>query len=126
MELRGRSVTAYAAMLGVACGLAAVLTGCTDTTGPASGQAAHAAAKTAPRRYCADEITTLTAAEQEAINRYWTPLARSALVLVSRSKMTIRVPRQHLSGAQRQALQRAERAERTFSPKPKLICGRLP
>ena len=126
MELRGRDVTLCAAMLGVACGLAIAATGCADSAGPASGAAAHAAGQSGPRRFCADEIATLTAAEQAAINRYWTPLARSALVRVSRGKMIIPVPRQHLTGAQSRALRRAEWAERAFTPKPKQICSRLP
>jgi hypothetical protein len=82
--------------------------------------------KTQPGRFCAYEIRTPTPGEIAAINRYWTPLARSAVKLVSRGKMLVEAPKQHLSPAQRQALRRAEWAWREFSPKPRLVCLRLP
>jgi hypothetical protein len=116
-----------AAMLSVACALAVCLTaGCTAASASLASHSSPAAAKSAPSRFCAYEIRTPSAAEIAAINRYWTPLARSAVRLVSRGKMLVEAPKRHLSPAQRQALRRAEWAWRAFSPKPRLVCLRLP
>jgi hypothetical protein len=97
----------------------------TSTAGKTS-RSSPRAAKAARDRFCAYEIGAPTAAEIAAIDRYWTPLARSAVRLISRGKMLVEAPKQHLSPAQRQALRRAEWAWRTFAPKPKLVCLRLP
>ncbi len=118
---------ACAATMSVACGLTAMcaaLTGCAATAHVASHSASAAAEtnQTTSNRYCAYEIAPATAAEIAAINRYWTPLARSAIMNVSRGKMLVPVPKKHLTQAQRQALQRADWASRTFSPKPELVC----
>jgi hypothetical protein len=124
----GRAVCA--AILSVACGLMIWLTaGCTAASAsPASRSSgsAPAAVKIVPSRFCAYEIRTPTAAEIAAINRYWTPLARSALRLVSRGKMLVEVPKRHLRPAQWRALRRAEWAWRAFAPRPRLVCLRLP
>jgi hypothetical protein len=121
----GRAVCA--AMLSVACGLMVCLTaGCTAASASIASRSSPVAVRTAASRFCADEIRTPTAAEIAAINRYWTPLARSAVRLVSRGKMLVEAPKRHLSPAQRQALRRAEWAWRAFSPKPRLVCLRLP
>jgi hypothetical protein len=116
-----------AAMLSVACGLMLCLTaGCTAASASLASRFSPDAVKTVPSRFCAYEIHAPTAAEIAAINRYWTPLARSAVRLVSRGKMLVEAPKQHLSPAQRQALRRAEWAWRAFAPKPRLVCLRLP
>jgi hypothetical protein len=78
------------------------------------------------KRFCAYEIFTPTAAEVREISRYWTPLARSAVRVVSRGKMTVTVPKEHLTLSQGRALRLAEWAERAFSPKPRLVCVQLP
>jgi hypothetical protein len=125
VRFTGRAVCA--AMLSIACGLVVCLTaGCTAATASLASRSSHEAVGTAPSRFCAYEIRTPTAAEIAAINRYWTPLARSAVRLVSRGKMLVEAPKRHLSPAQRRALQRAEWAWRAFSPKPRLVCLRLP
>jgi hypothetical protein len=116
-----------AAMLSVVCGLVVCLTaGCTAASASLASRSSPEAVKTAPSRFCAYEIRTPTAAEIATINRYWTPLARSAVRLVSRGKMLVEAPKRHLSPAQRQALRRAEWAWRAFTPKPRLVCLRLP
>jgi hypothetical protein len=89
-------------------------------------RSSRARSKNGTGRFCAYQISTPTPAEIAAINRYWTPLARSAVRLVSRGKMLVEAPKQHLSRAQRQALRRAEWAWRAFAPRPKLVCVRLP
>ena len=76
-------------------------------------------------RFCADEIAAPTPAEQAKIDRYWTPLARSALTVVSQGKMAVPEPKQHLTRAQRRALARAEWAGHAFAPKPRLVCERV-
>jgi hypothetical protein len=125
VQSTGRIVCA--AMLSVACGLMVCLTaGCTAASASLASRSSFESAKTAPSRFCAYEIRTPTSAEIATINRYWTPLARSALRLVSRGKMLVEAPKRHLTPAQRQALWRAEWAWRAFSPKPKLVCLRLP
>jgi hypothetical protein len=127
VQFTGRIVCA--AMLSVVCALMVCLTaGCTAASASASlaSRSSSEAVKTAPSRFCAYEIRTPTSAEIAAINRYWTPLARSAVRLVSRGKMLVEAPKRHLTRAQRQALRRAEWAWRAFSPKPKLVCLRLP
>jgi hypothetical protein len=116
-----------AAMLSIACGLMLCLTaGCATASASLASRSSRDVARTAPGRFCAYEIRTPTSADIAAINRYWTPLARSAVRLVSRGKMLVEAPKPHLSPAQRQALQRAEWAWRAFSPKPRLVCLRLP
>jgi hypothetical protein len=128
--LRGTNGAVGAAVLGAACAVTAMCSsGCAVTASAAaqSPASAHVAAATASaRRYCAYEIDAATAAEESAINRFWTPLARSALTSVSRGKMLVQVPKRHLSPEQRRALGRAEWAERTISPKPQLVCEQLP
>jgi hypothetical protein len=127
VQFTGRNVCA--AMLRVVCALMVCLTaGCTAASASASlaSRSSSEAVKTAPSRFCAYEIRTPTSAEIAAINRYWTPLARSAVRLVSRGKMLVEAPKRHLTPAQRRALRRAEWAWRAFSPKPKLVCLRLP
>ena len=116
-----------AATLSVVCGLMVCLAaGCTAASASLASRSSVEAVKAAPGRFCAYEIRTPTAAEMAAINRYWTPLARSAVRLVSRGKMLVETPKRHLSPAQRQALGRAEWAWRAFAPKPRLVCLRLP
>ena len=116
-----------AAMLSVVCGLMVCLTaGCTAASASLAPRSSPEAVKTAPSRFCAYEIRAPTAAEIATINRYWTPLARSAVRLVSRGKMLVEAPKRHLSPAQRGALRRAEWAWRAFAPKPRLVCLRLP
>jgi hypothetical protein len=114
-------------MLSVVCGLMVCLTaGSAAASASLASRSSSEAAKTAPGRFCAYEIRTPTAAEMATINRYWTPLARSAVRLVSRGKMLVEAPKRHLSPAQRRALRRAEWAWRAFAPKPRLVCLRLP
>jgi len=124
IKLPGPGSVIRAATLSVGCGLAA---GCAVT----GGGALHAAAKVvatrpATQRFCADQILTPTPAQIAAINRYWTPLARSALTVVSEGKMAVSVPKKHLTPAQRSALRRAEWAWQAFGPKPRLVCVRIP
>jgi len=115
-----------AAMLSIACGLmVCLIAGCTAASASLASRSSETV-KTAPSRFCAYEIRTPTSAEIAAINRYWTPLARSAVRPVSRGKMLVEAPKRHLTPAQRQALLRAEWAWREFSPKPQLVCLRLP
>jgi hypothetical protein len=125
VQFTGRIVCA--AMLSVACGLTVCLTaGCTAASASLVPRSSPEVVKTVPSRFCAYETRTPTPAEIAAINRYWTPLARSAVRLVSRGKMLVEAPKRHLSPAQRRALGRAEWAWRAFSPKPRLVCLRLP
>jgi hypothetical protein len=123
--LRGFSTAACAAVLGVICGFGA---GCADAANTATRPLAiHVTTdKGDSKRFCAYEIFTPTAAEVREISRYWTPLARSAMRVVSRGKMTVTVPKEHLTLSQRQALRLAEWAERAYSPKPRLVCVQLP
>jgi hypothetical protein len=113
-----------AGMLAVVCALA-VGCGSVSSGAPRAGVVAvrH---KARSHRFCVDEVTEPTAAELAKINRYWTPLARSALTTVSKGKMTVTVPKKHLTRAQRRALNLAYWAERKFSPKPKVVCERVP
>jgi len=125
VQSTGRVVCA--AVLSAVCGFMVCLTaGCTAASASLAPRSSREAVKTVPGRFCAYEIRTPTAAEIAAINRYWTPLARSAVRLVSRGKMLVETPKRHLSPAQRQALRRAEWAWRAFAPKPRLVCLRLP
>jgi hypothetical protein len=104
--------------------------------GSAAGCAAASATENAPvhatvkraesKRFCAYEISPPDAAQAARISRYWTPLARSALRDVSHGKMVVTVPKARLSPGQRRALRLAERADRAFAPRPKLICRQLP
>jgi hypothetical protein len=143
--LRGFAAAGCAAAVSVICAFSA---GCADAATTASqsfaihaaekshavaekshaaAEKSHAAAeKSTSRRFCAYEISTPTAAEVRVIGHYWTPLARSALQVVSRGKMTVTVPKEHLTWAQRRALRLAQWAESAFSPKPKLVCIQLP
>jgi hypothetical protein len=130
MRVHSTGRTAGAAMLSAVCGLMICLTaGCTAASAslaPRSSGSSPVAVKIVPSRFCVYEIRTPTAAEIAAINRYWTPLARSALRLVSRGKMLVEVPKRDLSPAQWRALRRAEWAWRAFAPRPRLVCLRLP
>lgn len=124
MQVNSTGRAICAAMLSVACGLIVCLTaGCTVASASLVSRPSPVAVKS---RFCADEIRAPTAAEIAAINRYWTPLARSAVRLVSRGKMLVETPKRHLSPAQRQALRQAEWAWRTFAPRPRLVCVRVP
>jgi uncharacterized membrane protein len=119
----GISGAVCAGMLSIACGLAA---GCAvPGSNPLHTAAKVAPAKPATQRYCAVEINTPTPAEIAAINRYWTPLARSAVTVVDQGKMAVSVPKKDLSPAQRSALHRAEWAWQAFGPKPRLVCERI-
>jgi hypothetical protein len=100
--------------------------GCTAASASPQSRSSREAVPTAPSQFCAYEIRTPTPAEIAEINRYWTPLARSAVRLVSRGKMLVEAPKRHLSPAQRRALRRAEWAWRAFAPKPRLGCLRVP
>ena len=116
---------ARAGLLSLACGLAVLCAGC-GTEGSLASGSSPAPTEAAPHEFCAYEIRALTAAEIAAINRYWTPLARSAVMLVRRGKMLVPAPKKHLTPAQRGALRRAEWAWRTFAPKPELVCSPTP
>jgi hypothetical protein len=126
IRLRGAGGIVGTGILAVACALAA---GC-GTVGSSSSHASVAAAthkaKAKAHRFCVDEVTEPTAAELAKINRYWTPLARSALTTVSQGKMLVTVPKKHLTRAQRRALNLAYWAEKKFSPKPKVVCELVP
>jgi len=112
------------AFLCIACGLTA---GCADAVDAAAHAVAHvAAAKSTSKRFCAYELSVPSSAQADAVNHYWTPLARSAVRTVSQGKMAVTVPREHLTLSQRRALRLAEWAERAFLPKPKLICVHIP
>jgi hypothetical protein len=120
IDLRGVGKAACAAMLCVICGFGA---GCADAVNTVGHSAIHVALeKTDSKRFCAYEISPPNAAEATVINHYWTPLARSALRVVSEGKMAITVPKVHLTRSQRHALRLAEWADHAFSPKPRLIC----
>lgn len=124
INLHGVSKAACAAILSVICGFTA---GCSDAASNASHSPAHVAAEHIDSgRFCAYQISAATTGEDAAINHYWTPLARSAIKIVNQGKMTVTVPRQHLTGPQRRALRRAEWADRAFTPKPKLVCVQIP
>lgn len=120
INLHGVKKATCAAILSVICGFTA---GCADAVGNASHSPAHVAAEHInSRRFCAYQISAATAGQDAAINHYWTPLARSAVKIVDQGKMAVTVPRQHLTRSQRRALRLAEWADRTFAPKPKLVC----
>jgi hypothetical protein len=108
------------ALLCIVCGFAA---GCADTVDAAAHSVAHvAAAKDSSKRFCAYDLSVPDTAQADAVNHYWTPLARSAMRTVSKGKMTVTVPKEHLTSLQRRALRLAEWAQRAFLPKPKLVC----
>jgi hypothetical protein len=108
------------ALLCVVCGFAAGCAGTADTTAHA---VAHvAAAKASSKRFCAYELSVPSMAQADAVNHYWTPLARSAMRTVSKGKMSVTVPKEQLTASQRRALRQAEWAQRRFLPKPKLVC----
>jgi len=112
------------ALLCAICGLAA---GCAGTADATAHPVAHVAtAKTGSKRFCAYELSVPSTAQADAVNRYWTPLARSAMRTVSKGKMSVTVPKEHLTASQRRALQQAEWAQRAFLPKPKLVCLHIP
>jgi hypothetical protein len=112
------------ALLCIVCGFTA---GCADAVDAAAHAVAHvAAAKSTSKRFCAYELSAPSSAQADAVNHYWTPLARSAVRTVSQGKMAVTVPREHLTLSQRRALRLAEWAERAFLPKPKLICVHIP
>jgi hypothetical protein len=112
------------ALLCVICGSAA---GCADTADAAAHAVAHVAeAKTGSKGFCAYELSVPSTAQADAVNHYWTPLARSAMRTVSRGKMAVTVPKEHLTASQRRALRLAEWAQRAFLPKPKLVCLHSP
>jgi hypothetical protein len=108
------------ALLCIICGFAA---GCAGT---ANAVAHVAAAKTSSKRFCAYELSVPSTAQADAVNHYWTPLARSAMRTVSKGKMAVTVPKEHLTGSQRRAVRQAEWAQRAFLPKPKLVCLHIP
>jgi hypothetical protein len=108
------------ALLCIICGFAA---GCADAVDAAAHAVVHVAAeKSSPKQFCAYELTVPTTAQAASVNHYWTPLARSAMRTVSQGKMTVTVPKQHLTPPQRRALRLALWAERAFLPRPKLVC----
>jgi hypothetical protein len=122
--LRGADKAVCAAVLCVICGLSA---GCADAANTAAHSVVHMALeKSGPKRFCAYEISAPTAAETAAVSHYWTRVARSAVRTVNEGKMTVTVPKVHLTPAQRRALHLAEWAERAFDPKPKLVCVQVP
>jgi hypothetical protein len=124
INLHGVSKAACAAILAVICGFTA---GCADAASNVSHSPAHVAAEhTNSGRFCAYQISAATTEQDAAINHYWTPLARSAVKIVDQGKMAVTVPKQHLTWSQRRALRLAEWADRTFAPKPKLICVHIP
>jgi len=126
IRVRGTSAVARAAMLSAACTAVAACAGYGVAAAGTSAFAAHpAAAHATPTRYCAYEIATPTAAEVAAIERYWTPVARSAVAYVSQGKMIIAVPKRRLTRPQRLALRRLRWAERAFPPRPRLVCEQL-
>ena len=120
IRLRLIGKAAGIALLCIICGFAA---GCAGAVDAAAHAVVHVAAeKSSPKRFCAYELSTPTTAQAASVNHYWTPLARSAMRTVSQGKMTVTVPKEHLTPSQRQALRLAEWAERAFLPKPKLVC----
>jgi hypothetical protein len=111
---------------GLVIGVCVLAAGCgVPGSGASHPRVVGANANTAARRFCVEELAAATAAEQAALEHYWTPLARSALTLASQGKMQVPVPKKHVTRAQRRALERAEWAERTFGPKPKLECEQI-
>jgi hypothetical protein len=123
INLHGISKATCAAILGVICVFTA---GCANTADNALNSPAHVAAEHINlERFCAYQISVATTAQDAAINRYWTPLARSAVKIVSQGKMAVTVPKQHLTRSQRRALRLAEWADHAFAPKPKRICVQI-
>jgi hypothetical protein len=112
------------AFLCIICGSAAGCAGPADAT--AHAVAYVAPAKSGSKRFCAYELSVPSTAQADAVNNYWTPLARSAMRTVSKGKMTVAVPKEHVTASQRRALRRAEWAQRSFLPKPKLVCLHIP
>jgi hypothetical protein len=108
------------ALLCVICGFGAGCAGTADATAHAIANVA--AAKASSKRFCAYELSVPSTAQADAVNHYWTPLARSAMRTVSKGKMSVTVPKEHLTASQRRALRQAEWAQRAFLPKPKLVC----
>lgn len=113
-----------AALLCIICGFTA---GCADAVDAAAHAVVHVAAeKSSSKRFCAYELSVPTTAQTTVVNHYWTPLARSAMRTVSQGKMTVTVPKEHLTPSQRRALRLAEWAERAFLPRPRLVCLHIP
>lgn len=121
--MRGVSTAICIAVFCIVCAFTA---GCADAVNAAAHAVVHVAAAKSAKRFCAYEISLPTTADDAVINRYWTPLARSAIEVVSEGKMAVPVPKKHLTSAQRRALRLAEWADRAFSPKPRLVCIHLP
>jgi hypothetical protein len=122
LRMSGRAMSI--ALLCIICGFAA---GCGGAIDAAAHSVAHvAAAKSGPKRFCAYELSVPSTAQADAVNHYWTPLARSAVRTVSQGKMAVTVPKEHLTPPQRRALRLAEWAERAFLPKPELVCVHIP
>ena len=122
--MHGVSKATCAAILSVICGFTA---GCAVTANNALHSPAHVAAEhISSKRFCAYQISAATTEQDAAINHYWTPLARSAIKIVDQGKMAVTVPKQHLTRSQRRALRLAEWANKTFAPKPKLVCVQIP
>jgi hypothetical protein len=116
-----------ATSIALLCIVCAFTAGCADAVDAAAHAVAHvAAAKSSPKRFCAYELAVPSTAQADAVNHYWTPLARSAVRTVSKGKMTVTVPKERLTPSQRRALRLAEWAERAFLPKPKLVCVHIP
>src|ERR1700733_15698519 len=105
----------FIALLCIICGSAA---GCAGTVDATAHSVAHvAAAKTSSKGFCAYELSVPSTAQADAVNHYWTPLARSAMRTVSRGKMAVTVPKEHLTASQRRALRLAGGAQRGLFPK---------
>jgi hypothetical protein len=116
-----------ATSIALLCAICAITAGCADAVDAAAHAVAHVAvAKGSSKRFCAYELSVPSSAQADAVNHYWTPLARSAVMTVSKGKMAVTVPREHLTLPQRRALRLAEWAERAFLPKPKLVCVHIP
>jgi hypothetical protein len=116
-----------AAFIALLCIISGFAAGCAGTADATAHAVAHVApAKASSKRFCAYELSVPSTAQADAVNHYWTPLARSAMRTVSKGKMTVTVPREHLTSSQRRALRLAEWAQRAFLPKPKLVCLHIP
>lgn len=94
----------------VSAAAAILIAGCAGATVTRQADAGPARA-----RFCAVEVSPPTAAQEKALRRFWTPLARSAFVVVTQGKMSYLVPRKRLTPAQRRAVRRVEAAERRYA-----------
>ena len=115
-----------AAFIALLCIISGFAAGCAGTADATAHAVAHVAPAKSSKQFCAYELSVPSTAQADAVNHYWTPLARSAMRTVSKGKMTVTVPREHLTSSQRRALRRAEWAQRAFLPKPKLVCLHIP